>query len=78
LKQCKDKGILFREEFLIESYLQFIGGKAGGYQVDWNLWLDIKRGWADGMKGEGDSGEMQAGMFGTLDGRLNWVYEKFE
>lgn len=55
LKACKDKGILFREEFLIENYLQFIGGKAGGYQVDWNLWLDVKRGWADGMKAESDS-----------------------
>lgn len=43
LKACKDKGILFREEFLIENYLQGIGQKEGGYQVDWNLWLDVKR-----------------------------------
>lgn len=30
------------------------------------------------MKGEAESGEANAGTFGTLDGRLNWVYEKFE
>ncbi len=43
MKASKEKGILFREEFLIENYLQFIGGEKGGYQVDWNLWLEVKK-----------------------------------
>lgn len=77
LKACKEKGILFREEFLIENYLQHVGGEKGGYQVDWNLWLEVKKSWPEGMKAEGESGENAAAAFGTLDGRLNWVYEKF-
>lgn len=77
LKACHEQGILFREEFLIENYLQYIGGAAGGYQVDWSLWLEIKKGWFEGMNGEKEGGEKQAAAFATLDGRLNWTYGKF-
>jgi hypothetical protein len=42
---CKERGILFREEFLIENYLFFSGREEGGYQVDGSLWLEVKKSW---------------------------------
>lgn len=45
MKVCKEKDfpLPLREEFLIENYLQFMGGKNGGYQVDGSLWLEAKK-----------------------------------
>lgn len=45
MKVCKEKDfpLPLREEFLIENYLQFMGGESGGYQVDGSLWLEAKK-----------------------------------
>jgi hypothetical protein len=79
LEKCKSDGLLFREEYLVENYLQWAGSEKGGYSVDWNLWIDVKKSLAnEGIPNETKAWEETAGLFWELAPRLQYVYSKLE
>ena len=75
---CIRTGEPFREEGLIQHYLRWAGSDKGGYKVDGNLWLEIKKGWVSGMTDENASGKRETDQLHTQKGRTAYVMGKLK
>lgn len=68
--KAEENGVPPREEFMIQCYLQDQGN---AYKCDDKLWGQIRDSWREGIKGEKESGENQAGVLDTLPAMLALV-----
>lgn len=67
-----------REEHLIQMYLKWLGSKDGGYKVDGNFWLEVKKGWVSGINDESTTGKNETARNYTVEGRVNYAVDKFK